>query len=157
MEIDAGSFVGLFLSRDTIRRAGYPDGQLFIYGDDTLYTLQMRKAGMRIGFLPDLKFEHDFNRTFDGGQVCYTPIWKAYYSARNSMFVYRFAAGLLFWPILLLILAKWMLEGLNYGKNSRTYYRLLWHGVKDGLLGRRSRPHSEVMSLATLRGRDAVS
>ncbi len=49
--------------------------------------------------------------------------------------------------IFLLILVKWLSAGRHYGESRRTYYRMLWHGVKDGVVGRRSRPHGEVMSL----------
>ncbi|MFD0982100.1 glycosyltransferase [Tropicimonas aquimaris] len=149
VEIDATSFVGLFLSRETIQKAGYPDGSLFIYGDDVLYTLGLRKSGMRIGFLPDLKFEHDFNRTYNGDASLCNPIWKAYYTARNMLLVYRFAAGILFWPAFFFILLKWLSAGRHYGEVRRTYYKMVWHGVKDGLIGKRSRPHSEVTSLAS--------
>ncbi len=149
IEIDATSFVGLFVSRETIQKVGYPDGSLFIYGDDVLYTLGLRKAGMRIGFLPDLRFEHDYNRAFNGKVGLYSPIWKAYYTARNGLLVYRFAAGVMFWPAFLFILLKWVSAGRHYGDGRKAYYRMMWHGVKDGLGGKRSRPHSEITSLAT--------
>lgn len=148
MKIDATSFVGLFLPRDTIKKIGYPDGGMFIYGDDVHYTLRLRKAGLTIGFVPSLKFEHDYNRGYNGKRGRFSPIWKAYYTARNGIIVYRFAAGPLFWLAILVILPKWAMEGLNYGDTRRTYYRLLWAGVRDGLTGRANRPHSEVMSLA---------
>ena len=38
-DIDGTSFVGLFVSRAAIARVGFPDGHLFLYGDDVLYTL----------------------------------------------------------------------------------------------------------------------
>lgn len=148
-EIDATSFVGLFLARGTIQTAGYPDGSLFIYGDDVLYTLGLRKAGLKIGFLPQLRFEHEFNCAIDGKTSIYNPIWKAYYTARNMLLVYRFAAGIMFWPAFLVILLKWVSNGRHYGPLRRTYYRLIWHGIRDGLLGKRSRPHSEITSLAS--------
>lgn len=43
--IDMATFVGLFLSRNAIRAAGYPDERLFIYGDNQLYTLTLRRPG----------------------------------------------------------------------------------------------------------------
>lgn len=151
-EIDATSFVGLFLPRRTIQRIGYPDGKMFIYGDDVHYTLRLRKAGGTIGFVPSLKFEHDYNRAFEGKRGRFSPLWKAYYTARNGVVVYRFAAGPLFWIAMLIILPKWAMEGRRYGETRRTYYRLIWTGVWDGLMGRPNRPHAEVMSLATSEG-----
>ncbi|MEM1431479.1 MAG: glycosyltransferase [Pseudomonadota bacterium] len=150
-DIDATSFVGLFLARDTIRRGGYPDGRLFIYGDDVLYTLSLRKRGMRIGFVPELKFEHDDHPAWRDGVVRYVPVWKTYYNARNGLKVYRTAAGLMFLPAMAIVLAKWILAGRHYGAERRAYYRLLWHGLMDGALGRLSRPHSEVTGLARTR------
>lgn len=150
MEIDATSFVGLFLSRNTIRRIGYPDGEMFIYGDDVHYTLRLRKAGLTIGFVPALRFEHDYNRTHAGKRGIFTPLWKAYYTARNGIIVYRFAAGPLFWLAILVILPKWTMDGLRYGaKARRAYYRLLWRGVRDGFSGNRGRPHAEIVSLSS--------
>ncbi|MGX9357546.1 glycosyltransferase [Roseobacteraceae bacterium S113] len=43
--IDVTSFVGFFISRAGIARAGYPEADLFLYGDDGLYTLGLSKAG----------------------------------------------------------------------------------------------------------------
>ncbi len=148
MEVDATSFVGFFLSRRAVERVGFPDGSLFIYGDDVLYTLTLRKAGMRIGFLPELCFEHDFNQAFNGKLERYNPIWKAYYSVRNGLLVYRFAAGFFFWPVILMIMLKWLLAGRHYGAARRSYYRMTWLGIRDGILGRRNRTHNEVLSLA---------
>ena len=150
-EIDATSFVGLFLARETIRQGGYPDGRLFIYGDDVLYTLTLRKRGMRIGFVPELKFEHDDHPAWRDGVVRYVPVWKTYYNARNGLRVYRAAAGLMFLPAMAIVLAKWILAGRHYGTDRRAYYRLLWHGLWDGAVGRHSRPHSEVTGLARSR------
>lgn len=146
--IDATSFVGLFLPRHAIHKVGYPDGGMFIYGDDVQYTLRMRKAGLTIGFVPELRFEHDYNRVYNGKRGRFSPIWKAYYTARNGVVVYRYAAGPLFWIALFIILSKWTMEGFSYGETRRTYYRLIWTGIWDGLSGRTIRPHTEVMSLA---------
>jgi GT2 family glycosyltransferase len=147
-EIDATSFVGLFLSRAAIARGGYPDGRLFIYGDDVLYTLALRKAGLRIGFVPEVRFEHDSTPGRDEASGRYVPVWKAYYNARNGLRVYRSAAGAMFVPAMAFVLAKWLLAGRHYGEERRAYYRLLWHGLRDGVRGRLTRPHSEVTGLA---------
>ena len=82
--IDATSFVGLFLPRDTIRKAGYPNGRWFIYGDDVMYTLSLRKAGMNIGFVPDLRFDHDYNSANNGEIGTRDPLWKAYYQRKKK-------------------------------------------------------------------------
>ena len=144
--IDAASFVGLFLSRAGIRAAGFPDGRLFIYGDDVLYTLAMRRAGCKLAFVPDLRFEHDFT-TFEAGSIVFRPLWKAYYHHRNLLFVYRSAAGVLFWPVLLLVLPKWLLKGGKYGADRPGFMRLLRLAIRDGLVGRRNRAHAEILAV----------
>ena len=109
-EIDVGSFVGFFVSRQAIERTGLPDARLFIYGDDVLYSLAMRRAGARIGFSADVAFEHDCGTraTHDGKRV--NPLWKAYYLIRNKIVVYRDVAGPLFWLILPGLVARWLLR-----------------------------------------------
>lgn len=133
--IDGGSFVGLFLSRAAIKRAGYPDGRLFIYGDDVLYTLELSEKGGRIGFLPAIRFDHDCATLTEGRQIATG--WKVYYHYRNLLFVYHRAAGWLFWPGLLLILPKWLWKARRLGPERGLYLRFLRRAIADGLRGRR--------------------
>jgi len=149
--IDAASFVGLFVSRDAVRRTGYPDGKLFIYGDDVLYSLAMRRAGCRIGFVPELRFVHECS-TFDAGSKVFMPLWKAYYHHRNLLFVYSSASGVLFGLVLLLILPKWLLKGAGYGADRPAFKRLVALAINDGLRGRRDRTHQDVLARASGRG-----
>ena len=134
--VDAASFVGLFLSRAAIAKAGYPDGRLFIYADDTLYTMQLTRAGGRIGFLPGLTFEHDCSTLGANEARVYSPIWKVYYIYRNGLLMYRYAAGALFWLVLPVVVSKWAWRGRLYGAQRGVYFRLLRHAVADAL-GRR--------------------
>ena len=147
-DIDATSFVGLFLSRAAIARGGYPDGRLFLYGDDVLYTLGLRKAGLTIGFVPGIRFEHEGGRV---GMRRHDPVWKTYYGTRNGIRMYRAAAGPLFLPAMVVVLAQWLLAGRHYGPERTAYYRLLWSGLRDGAAGRLARPHAEVLRLARIR------
>ena len=145
--IDGASFVGLFVSRRAIDRVGFPDGTLFIYGDDVLYTLGLRVAGGEIRFDPALRFEHDFS-TMDRGSPRIRPLWKVYYHTRNLVLVYRLAAGWLFWPILPLIALKWLLK-VRYYEGVRTrYLGLFARGLRDGLLRRTKVGHERVKAWA---------
>lgn len=135
MPVDGGSFVGLFLSRRAIALAGYPDGRLFIYAEDGLYSLSLTEAGGRVGFFPGVRFEHDCT-TFAGPPGRFTPPWKAYYYHRNLLMLYRRAAGIWFWPALLLVLPKWLWKTRAQGAHKGTYLRLLARAVRDGLAGR---------------------
>lgn len=147
--VDGGSFVGLFLSPAAIGRVGYPDGRMFLYGDDVQYTLSLTQAGGRIGFDPAIRFDHDCE-TF-GGQNSETidPLWKAYFYCRNLLRVYRQAAGpFLFWGVAAAKVGKWLLNTRHYsGADRRHYLRLLAAAVCDGLFTNRTRSLENVKAL----------
>ncbi|GGD40068.1 glycosyltransferase [Sinisalibacter lacisalsi] len=147
--IDVTSFVGFFISRAGIERGGFPDPALFIYGDDAIYTLELSRRGGRIGFAPQIRFEHDFT-TFtnnDSGQR-FRPLWKAYYHHRNLLLLYHKAAGWLFWPVLIVLMPKWILKVRHHEGARRTYLRLLRLAVADGLLKRLDRSHDAIVAAA---------
>ena len=146
--IDVASFVGLFLSRAAIARAGYPDGGLFVYGEDGIYTLGLSQSGGHIGFLPAIRFDHDCSTLSGGGSGRFTPLWKVYYYHRNLLLLYRMAAGWLFWPALCVILPKWLWKARHHGGAHGAYLRLLLRAVSDGLRGRIHVPHDEIRALA---------
>lgn len=150
--IDMASFVGLFLSRKAIVRSGFPDARLFIYGDDQLYTLQMRRNGLRIGFAPQIRFEHDTGSIQGSGGVVLRPVWKVYYMYRNALIAYRVAAGIWFWPLVPLLLIKWRRQARDYGPDSGRFRRILKLAIRDGLANRLERSHHEVLSISAKSG-----
>lgn len=147
--IDVTSFVGFFIDARTVARIGYPDPRLFIYGDDSLYTLGLRRQGGQIAFAPQIRFEHDFTTLVaaDRGQR-FRPLWKAYYHHRNLLLLYRMAAGWLFWPALLVVLPKWLMKLRAHEGERRIFLRLMSRAVADGLTRRLGRPHASVLALA---------
>ena len=145
--IDVASFVGLFVSRAAIARVGYPDGRLFVYGEDGLYTLGLAKAGGRLWFAPGIAFEHDCS-TFAGQRGRFRPLWKVYYYHRNLLLLYRMAAGWMFWPALLAVLPKWLWKVRDHAGERRAFLRLLTRAVADGLTGRTGVDHAGVLALA---------
>ncbi len=146
-QIDVSSFVGLFLSRAAISRAGYPDGELFVYGEDGLYTLGLSASGGRIGFFPAVRFEHDCS-TLDPKDQRFRPLWKVYYYHRNLLMLYRRAAGWLFWPLLCLVLPKWVLKVRHHAGQRRVFLQLLSLAIRHGLRQKKTMPHAEVLRLA---------
>lgn len=153
LPIDACSFVGFFLSRRAIARAGLPDGKLFLYGDDVIYTLRLSRAGGAIGFAPWIRFEHDCTTLNRGTDYVHRPLWKAYYNYRNGLLAYRIAAGpLLIWPVLLVVVPKWLLKSRLYRDDRGTYLRLLRLAVLDALAGRLGRSHDEVVARSSGNG-----
>ncbi|MCH2068570.1 MAG: glycosyltransferase [Shimia sp.] len=143
-QIDVSSFVGLFVSREAIAQIGFPDGRLFVYGEDGLYTLTLSKSGGRIGFMPDLRFEHDCS-TFGDDDRRFRPLWKVYYYHRNLLMLYREASGLFFVPLLFVVFPKWLLKTRHHKGERRVFLRLLRHAMWDGLLKRTSVDHGSVL------------
>ncbi|MEZ5686440.1 MAG: glycosyltransferase [Paracoccaceae bacterium] len=150
-DIDVTSFVGFFVSRAGLARAGLPEAELFLYGDDAIYTLGLRARGGRILFAPAIRFEHDCS-TFAPGARRFRPLWKAYYFQRNLLILYRMAAGWLFWPVLCVILPRWLLRVGAHRGERRAFLRLTGAAIADGLRRRRTRPHAEVLRLAGASG-----
>lgn len=148
IEIDMASFVGLFLSRACLARAGLPDARLFVYGDDQLYTLSMRRMGLRIGFAPAIRFEHDTEARQGASGLVLSPLWKVYYMYRNALIAYRVAAGPAFWPLVPLLAVKWRGKARDYGGDAAQFRRVLGVAMRDGLRGRLDRSHEEVRALA---------
>lgn len=148
--VDSGSFVGLFISRKAIETVGYPDGSLFIYGDDVLYSLGLRQAGGEILFDPAIRFEHDFTTMTDADQR-FRPLWKTYYHYRNLLMVYRLAAGPWFWLVLLMMIVKWSLKARFHSGERVRYLMLLGRAIRDGLLRRTDVSHTRVLEWAAPR------
>lgn len=146
--LDITSFVGFFVSRAAMDRVGEPDGALFIYGDDVLYALSLRKAGKTIGFDPRITFTHDCTTYGNEKRRVFRPLWKVYYTYRNGLMMYREAAGLLFVALLPLLVVKWLLAARRYGADRRDYLRLLRMALRDGVLRRTSTSHDAVLEAA---------
>lgn len=145
LPVDMSSFVGLFLSRAALIRAGLPDPRLFIYGDDQLYTLQMRRKGLRIGFAPQIRFDHDTAAQQGQSGLVLRPLWKVFYMYRNALMAYRVAAGPWFWPLVPVLLRKWRRKAADYGDDAAMFRVMLDLAVRDGLARKLDRPHDEVL------------
>ena len=143
--VDGASFVGFFLSRAGVAQAGYPDGRLFLYGDDVLYTLQLSKAGGRIMFDPELRFEHDFS-TIKAEEKRFRPLWKTYYHHRNLLLVYRMAAGWLFWPALVVVVPKWLSKLRHHQGERGLFLKLMLRAIGDGVRGKTDIDHQKVLN-----------
>jgi len=145
--VDWATFVGLFLSREAIGRIGYPDPRLFIYSDDVLYTLGLSAAG-RLGFFPEITFEHDCSSLSSGSSRRLSPLWKTYYYHRNQILLYRALTGHWFWLVIWLFIAKWALKLRHHKGVRREFLKLFWWGVRDGLARRLDRPVETIFAAA---------
>jgi GT2 family glycosyltransferase len=147
--VDLTSFVGFFISRRMIAAGGLPDPRLFLYGDDVIYTLTLRRLGFGIVFDPSISFEHDCSTFENDRRRVFDPIWKVYYTYRNALIMYRLAAGFLFWVMLPLLAVKWFLAADRYGANRAAYLQLMSAGLRDGVCRRVVRSHEEILTLAS--------
>ena len=135
-DIDAATFVGFFLNGQVARSMGPPDADLFIYSDDILYSLSMRRMGWRIRYEPVVKFYHDCETLRLGG--AYRPLWKNYYTIRNGTFVAKMAAGYLAPFAMAYLLTIWTRRGLSLtGDERRQYFRIFRIAIMDGMRGKR--------------------
>jgi GT2 family glycosyltransferase len=147
VEIGFSSFVGLFIRCALVRGGlGLPWEGLFIYRDDSIYTLTLTQRGHKLLFAPSVRFVHDCRTPVAGPRV-YAPLWKAYYVIRNDMPFFRRYAGRYFYFILPALLARWLLQSRHYQERGR-FLRLAWLAVTDGLRENFSRPHEEIVARA---------
>lgn len=146
--LDMASFVGMFISRQVIDEMGYPEGALFLYGDDVIYSLRLRRRGFTMLFDPLIRFEHNCTTFSNNKKGVYSPLWKVYYNYRNGLIMYHNAAGILFWPLLGLLVPKWLIAAGRYGADRKTYLRLTRRAIVDGVLGRKTLTHDAVLALA---------
>lgn len=146
--VDFSSFVGCFLRTSAIRQhLGLPRKELFIYADDVMYTHGIGRSGLKHGFAPQVRFIHDCG-TLHMQMAVYKPLWKAYYTYRNGLELYRQVAGpLFFYPIAFLKLFSWWRKARHY-EDQKTYLRLMWRAWKDGMQRDFSLKHVDVLKLA---------
>lgn len=78
-EFNIYSFVGVFLNRKKLEKAGLPQKEYFIQWDDTEHSIRMNHQGKMI-CVPSIKVEHKFESSPHAGFQ-----WKDYYGTRNRM------------------------------------------------------------------------
>lgn len=102
-----------------------------------------------MAFDPLVRFEHDCTTFSTAQRGRFAPIWKVYYYHRNLLLLYRLAAGrLFFWPVLCLILPRWLWKVRAHGGQRRIYLALLGRAVRDGLARRTDVAHDTVTGWA---------
>ena len=151
-EIDASSFVGFFLRLSLIRggQIGLPRSELFIYSDDIIYVLEMRRTGAKHWFVPWLNFSHDCE-TLVNQQDIYRPLWKVYFTYRNRLEMWRIASGL-FYPLVLLVkVPKLFLTVRFYEPHERKkFLAIASKAIRHGLVRNYSATFAEVIEFSKL-------
>ena len=87
-------FNGVLLTGDTVKKVGYPDPRLFIWGDEVEYCERIAHSGAVIKSTMGAIFYHPkdrlYNTIFRGQYVYSGPInWKAYCFFRNRAYLGR--------------------------------------------------------------------
>lgn len=87
-------FNGILLTSDTVKKVGYPDPRLFIWGDEMEYFQRIANSGIIIKSTTRAIFYHPKDRLYDtlfkGEYVYDGPInWKAYCFFRNRAYLGR--------------------------------------------------------------------
>lgn len=67
--------------------------------------------------------------------------------------LYRLAAGWLFWPVLLVIVPKWLSKLRLHPGERRAFLRLISRAIWDGLRRHRRVSHGSVLDLAKTKTR----
>jgi GT2 family glycosyltransferase len=146
--VDSISFVGLFLNLETLPtgKGRYPRGGLFIYSDDTTYTLQLGRTGRKTILDTALVFRHD-TKAEEAATPWMLPLWKHYYVVRNSFLMNRALSGFWYGPLCVATIVIHILKGLQLQlwQGDGTLLIMVELGVMDGLRNRYTRPHEELV------------
>lgn len=138
------SFVGLFVRCPVVKALGLPRSDLFIYRDDSLYTLSLTQANYSLLFAPLVRFVHDCATPSSGVRV-YNPLWKVYYIVRNDLPFFRQLAGPYFPLILPLLIIKFLASTRHYDR-PMMFLKVFAVAIADGLRGNFSRSHAWVVA-----------
>lgn len=97
IELYHAPYGGFFFHRNALNLLGYPDARLFLYADDTEYTLRFTHSGGRIFLVPD-SVVHDVDPAWDergpsrfnlSRRLLECSGSKVYYEVRNRIYLSR--------------------------------------------------------------------
>jgi GT2 family glycosyltransferase len=144
-EVDAGQYeevvetgrtcgAAMFVPREVLERVGLFDEELFIYFDDSDWSLRARKAGYRILVVPQSRIWHRVSAA-TGGEGSPRAL---YYSTRNTLRVLERHAPLGplgTWRRRAVVLASLAAQGI-LGRKGLAGLRGVWRGWRDFRAGR---------------------
>jgi rhamnopyranosyl-N-acetylglucosaminyl-diphospho-decaprenol beta-1,3/1,4-galactofuranosyltransferase len=134
ISVQGSSFVGCFIRKTVIEKLGLPRKELFLYGDDLIYTQLSVSSGYRNLFCSNLIFYHDIVT----GDKDIQPVWKIFYLMRNQIEVHRSVNKCNVWlPALIRFLFH--LKNIIHQSQKREYLKYLFLGFYDGIRRRFSR------------------
>ena len=146
--VDSISFVGLFLNLDTLPtgKGRYPRGGLFIYSDDTTYTLQLGRIGRKTILDTALVFRHD-TQARGAAAALMLPLVEALLRGSQQLPDEPSPLGSLVWTVVAATILIHILKGLRLQlwQGDGTLLTMVELGVMDGVCNRYTRPHEELV------------
>ena len=138
-QMDTASFVGFLVSHKAIEQIGLPLKEMFIYFDDTEYSLRIRKKGIMFT-VPASKIVHgERTKGLKSSPWGQPPSgWRKYYAIRNSIYTYRKYGkpGLSFYLRQLIETLYGIRETLRSSQAKSYNLKILLCGTFDGLRGK---------------------
>ncbi len=95
VDIDANAFVGPLFSRQCVSDIGFPKKEMFIWGDDTEYTIRAKLFGHKVILCPNSKIIHFDNYDPSVSNLKKIEHWKVYYGVRNRVYIAKLYFGYL--------------------------------------------------------------
>lgn len=121
--VDLLSYVGCFIKRESLLKAGLVNPDYFIYCDDTEHSIRLKKEG-EIVCVPKVKIIHDDQNIKDMKTVS----WKDYYGFRNEIDMLK-----RHYPIAAI---AWSRRQLKVFKNNPEKLKIYKTAMKDAWRGR---------------------
>lgn len=139
-------FNGTLISKELIKKIGYPNGSLFIKGDEEDYTIRAKKVGAIVNTVIDSVYHHPILKENEKKFLCFNvkykieSPWKEYYRVRNRTYIYMREKKYL--KVIRLFLSRLKDTLLADCKKMKTI-KMIFKGLFDGLtkkLGKRVLP-----------------
>ncbi len=147
MKVHSIPFLGFFINKEAIKKAGFPDKNFFISGDDVNYCQMLKKAGLKIFLIKNSLLFHseppNLILKILNKKILYLklPPWKRYYDTRNRILTALAYYGILDNILKMIpgILLRWsisLLKEEDKFNQSKAYFYGIIHGFmgKKGIL-----------------------
>jgi len=86
--IKSASFVSLLVSKDVVRKAGFPIKEFFIWGDDVEYTLRITEKGFLGLYVGESIVFHKTKTNYSSKEIGVSDR-RFYYRIRNRLWIYK--------------------------------------------------------------------
>lgn len=124
--VEGLTFEGAFFHRSVIQTIGLPDKRIFIFGDDTDFSIRASRAGFKLALIPKAKMDRLLPINYE--QQIHSP--KRYYIIRNQMLSDRFYGN---WPVRnirpIIYLFKWLFARTSSLQDIKISFKAFWDAI----------------------------